>query len=329
MTLMPDDDPELAMSPAVIPPDVDFLPALIGGEGPVSPARAYLLSLNSPRSRQTMASFLSIVAGLLGAASLDACSWGSLRRHHVMAVTELLRDTGRATATVNTYLSALKGVAKEAWMLRLMDVESFQHIRAVRNLRGSRLPSGRALPQGEIRALFAVCEADRSCLGARDAAMLAVILGCGLRRSEVVSLDLRDVVTQDRALRVLGKGNKERLAYVPAGAWQRLQIWIDEIRGETPGPLFTRIRRFGDVTLNRLTDQAVYHILQVRQGQAGITKCSPHDLRRTFATAMLDNGEDLITVKDAMGHASVTTTQQYDRRGEHRLQDPRDRLNLI
>ena len=95
-----------------------------------------------------MASFLSIVAGLLGAASLDACSWGSLRRHHVMAVTELLRDTGRATATVNTYLSALKGVAKEARMLRLMDVESFQHIRAVRNLRGSRLPSGRALPQG-------------------------------------------------------------------------------------------------------------------------------------------------------------------------------------
>ncbi|MFC3192459.1 tyrosine-type recombinase/integrase [Pseudocitrobacter faecalis] len=324
MILIPDDEPELSLPAA----SEEFLPALSGENAPVSPARAYLLSLNSHRSRQTMASFLNIVAVMLGAASLESCSWGSLRRHHVMAVTELLRDTGRATATVNTYLSALKGVAKEAWMLRLMDVESFQHIRAVRNLRGSRLPSGRALP-GEIRALFAVCEADRSCLGARDAAMLAVILGCGLRRSEVVSLDLRDVVTQDRALRVLGKGNKERLAYVPAGAWQRLQIWIDEIRGETPGPLFTRIRRFGDVTLNRLTDQAVYHILQVRQGQAGITKCSPHDLRRTFATAMLDNGEDLITVKDAMGHASVTTTQQYDRRGEQRLQDARDRLNLI
>nr|VXZ92803.1 Site-specific recombinase XerD [Klebsiella pneumoniae] len=71
-------------------------------------------------------------------------------------------------------------------MLRLMDVESFQHIRAVRNLRGTRLPSGRALPPEEIRALFTVCEADRSCLGPRDAAMLAVILGCGLRRSEAV-----------------------------------------------------------------------------------------------------------------------------------------------
>lgn len=216
MALMTDDDPDLNPLTELHSPDNEYFPALSANDMPLNPARAYLLSLNSLRSRQTMASFLGIVAGMLGAGSADTCSWGSLRRHHVMGITELLRDTGRATATVNTYLSALKGVAKEAWMLRLMDVESFQHIRAVRNLRGSRLPSGRALPQGEIRALFAVCEADRSCLGARDAAMLAVILGCGLRRSEVVSLDLRDVVTQDRALRVLGKGNKERLAYVPA-----------------------------------------------------------------------------------------------------------------
>ncbi|MCU6680560.1 tyrosine-type recombinase/integrase [Leclercia sp. H6W5] len=328
MTLITDDDPDLNPFQGSLSSDPAYFPTLSGTDAPVNPARAYLLSLNSPRSRQTMASFLGIVAGMLGAGNVDTCSWGSLRRHHVMGITELLRDTGRVTATVNTYLSALKGVAKEAWMLRLMDVESFQHIRAVRNLRGSRLPAGRALPPEEIRALFAVCEADRSCLGPRDAAMLAVILGCGLRRSEAVGLDLRDVVTQDRALRVLGKGNKERLAYVPDGAWQRLQIWIDAVRGETPGPLFTRIRRFGDVTLNRLTDQAVYHILQVRQGQAGIGRCSPHDLRRTFATAMLDNGEDLITVKDAMGHASVTTTQQYDRRGESRLRAARDRLNL-
>jgi len=329
MSLMPDDEQERNLLAAAIPLDETFLPALSGNNVPVNPARAYLLSLNSQRSRQTMASFLGIVAKMLGAGSADTCNWGSIRRYHVMVITELLRDTGRGMATINTYLSALKGVAKEAWMLRLMDVESFQHIRAVPNLRGSRLPSRRALPPEEIRALFAVCEADRSCLGPRDAAMLAVILGCGLRRSEAVGLDLRDVVTHNRALRVLGKGNKERLAYVPAGAWQRLQIWIDEVRGETPGPLFTRIRRFGDVTLNRLTDQAVYHILQVRQGQAGIGKCSPHDLRRTFATAMLDNGEDLITVKDAMGHASVTTTQQYDRRGEQRLRDARDRLNLV
>jgi len=240
---MPDEEPDLSLPAAALQPGEEWLPALSGSEVPVSPARAYLLSLNSPRSRQTMASFLNIVAGMLGAASLESCSWGSLRRHHVMAVTELLRDTGRATATVNTYLSALKGVAKEAWMLRLMDVESFQHIRAVRNLRGSRLPRGRALPPEEIRALFSACEAVDSSIGIRDAAMLAVILGCGLRRSEAVGLDLSDVVTDERALRVLGKGNKERLAYMPAGTWQRIRMWIDDVRGEKAGPLFTRIRR--------------------------------------------------------------------------------------
>jgi len=329
MIQMPDDELERSLPAGVIPPVEDFLPALSGGNAPVSPARAYLLSLNSPRSRQTMASFLSIIAGLVGATSVDACSWGSLRRHHVMAVTELLRDTGRATATVNTYLSALKGVAKEAWMLKLMDVESFQHIRAVRNLRGSRLPRGRALPPEEIRSLFGAFEADDSSIGVRDAAMLAVFLGCGLRRSEAVGLDLSDIVTDERALRVLGKGNKERLAYTPAGTWQRLQKWVEEVRGEKEGPLFTRIRRFDTLTNDRLTDQAMYHVLQVRQRQAGIAKCAPHDLRRTFATAMLDNGEDLITVKDAMGHASVTTTLQYDRRGEARLRKARDRLDLI
>lgn len=329
MSQTPSGDPKHEPVSVELMPGGDFLPALSGDGAPLDPARAYLLSLNSPRSRQTMASFLGIVAGMLGAASADTCSWGSLRRHHVMAITELLRDTGRATATVNTYLSALKGVAKEAWMLKLMDVESFQHIRAVRNLRGSRLPRGRALPPDEIMKLFAACESDSGYLGVRDAALLAVILGCGLRRSEAVGLDLSDVVTDERALRVLGKGNKERLAYIPAGTWQRLQTWIDQVRGEAAGPLFTRIRRFDFLTNDRLTDQAVYHILHVRQLQAGIAKCAPHDLRRTFATAMLDNGEDLITVKDAMGHASITTTQQYDRRGEERLRKARDRLELV
>ncbi len=147
MILIPDDEPELSLPAA----SEEFLPALSGENAPVSPARAYLLSLEFPPQPADHGLVPEHRRRYARSCLLESCSWGSLRRHHVMAVTELLRDTGRATATVNTYLSALKGVAKEAWMLRLMDVESFQHIRAVRNLRGSRLPSGRALPQGDPR----------------------------------------------------------------------------------------------------------------------------------------------------------------------------------
>ncbi len=295
----------------------------------VNPARAYLLSLNSPRSRQTMASFLNIVARILGASDLSDCSWGSIRRHHVMALVDMLRDSGLAVATVNTYLSALRGVAAEAWMLKLMSVEDYQHIRAVRSVRGNVLPRGRALRKEEISALFAACDADHTSKGLRDAALIGVILGCGLRRTEAVSLSWDDISFQEKALKVHGKGNKMRVSYVPAGAWERLMVWIEQIRGEHAGPLFVRIRRHDTLTEDRLTDQAVYHILQVRQQMAGIVRCAPHDLRRTFATAMLDSGEDLITVKDALGHASVSTTQKYDRRGDARLKLARDKIFIV
>lgn len=152
-------------------------PALNGaGVTSVNPARAYLLSLNSVRSRQTMSSFLNIVARLLSAHSLDDCNWGAVRRHYVLALIEMLRDARRAVATVNTYLSALKGVASEAWMLKLMDVESYQHIRAVRQVRGSALPRGRVLKREEIKELFTVCEAESVSIDVRDAALLAIIL---------------------------------------------------------------------------------------------------------------------------------------------------------
>ncbi|MFK3663537.1 tyrosine-type recombinase/integrase [Scandinavium sp. NPDC088450] len=311
-------------------PALNVTGSLRDPEGSLSlnPAQAYLLSLNSPRSRQTMRSFLGIIARILGATRLETCQWGAMRRHHVQAIIALLQDADKAPATINTYLSALKGVATEAWMMKQLDAESCEHIRRVRNVRGSRLPRGRALPREEIRALFGVCDADKKSLGLRDAAILGVMFGGGLRRSEVVGLDLASLMMTDQALRVLGKGNKERIAYLPAGSWHRLLLWVDQIRGEVPGPLFTRIRRHDDVTDHRMTDQAVYHILGERQRQAGIEKCAPHDIRRTFATTMLDNGEDLITVRDAMGHASVTTTQQYDRRGDERLRRARDKLDF-
>lgn len=299
-------------------------------QGPgTNPALAYLLSLPSPRSRRTMASYLRRVASRAGAKGIEDCRWTEMRRPHIQAVLDWLQREGRAPNTVNTYLAALKGVALEAWTLGLIETDAYLHIKHVRSVRGSRLPKGRALEQGEIEALLKTCSGDgRGIAAARDEAIITLMLGCGPRRSEVVGLDVGNIDWREGSVRVLGKGNKERLVFLPERTERSLHRWVRVVRGDHPGPLFTRIRRHGDNTGERLSDQAIYHILQVRGREAGLEEFSPHDLRRTFATRLLDNGEDLVTVKELMGHASVTTTQDYDRRGRQRLKEASRRLRL-
>jgi site-specific recombinase XerD len=293
-----------------------------------NPAVSYLMGLRAESSRLAMRSFLNNIAKMMGYHDLRTCPWGMLERHHVQAVLTMLTDAGKAPATINNYLAAIKGVAVEAWTLKLISTDTYQHIKLVKSVRGSRIPKGRALAPAEVKKLFFTCESDKSAIGVRDNAILSVLVGCGLRRAEVVSLDFAHYNRHNRSLKVLGKGNKERMAYLPDGAFQRLESWVEEIRSDIPGPLFSRVRRYDDVTSERMTSQAIYHILNSRSVEAGIEKCAPHDLRRTFASSMLENGEDLITVKDAMGHASLATTQKYDFRGDERLRAASKRLDI-
>ena len=298
---------------------ISIISSTIGSQPEQNPAIAYINSLNSKKSRQTMVSFLNRVANIIGFDSLDDCPWASLRRHHVQAIKDQLIKRELAPSTINTYLAAIRGVALEAWQIKLIDTDTYQHIKLVKSVRGSRLSKGRALEGVESQALLNACSNDSSSKGRRDAAIFAVLLGCGLRRSELVSLNLEHISWTKGTLKVLGKGNKERLSYMPDGTITYLENWVNNVRGDSRGPLFTRIRRHDFFTINRLSDQAIYHILEVRRIETGLDNFSPHDLRRTFASALLDNGEDLITVRDAMGHESITTTQVYDKRGDERL----------
>lgn len=110
-------------------------------------------------------------------------------------------------------------------------------------MRGETLPRWRALSQGELRVLFGVCVADPSPAGARDATLLAVLYGAGLRRSEVVTLDLEDYNPERREIRIHGNGNKERLAYLPEGAGAALTAWLKRRVEFGPGSLFVPITR--------------------------------------------------------------------------------------
>lgn len=291
-----------------------------------NPAFAYLISLRSKLSRRAVTSTLNRIADILGCSSYKLCPWSEIRREHVQAILETLISRDLAPATINTYLAVIKGVMTEAWQKKQIDTDSLERIRTIKRIRGSRLPTGRALEGREVKDLLNVCD-NETIKGIRDSAIIAILVGCGLRRTEIITLDIEDINLAERSLKVLGKGNKERLAYLPPKAVGYLKKWL-EVLGQEAGPIFVRVRRHDVIDHSRLTSQAIFEIISTRRVEAGIDQFSPHDLRRTFATKMLDNGEDIITVKDAMGHASVTTTQQYDRRDQGRLKRASERLDI-
>jgi len=303
-------------SGVILAPSATLIGAGTAGQ---HPAAIYLTRL-APGSRRTMRAALTTIAGLLtdGAADCFALPWHLLRYPHTQAVRAMLAAR-YAPATTNKHLAALRGVLAEAWRLGLMDGADYQRAVDLPSVRGGTLPRGRALTPGELRALFAVC-ADGAPAGMRDAAILAVLYGGGLRRAEVVSLDMSDYHAETGALTVRhGKGDKARIVYLTGGGKDAVAAWIAR-RGNAVGPLFLPINKGGTITPRRMSDQAVLALVRRRAARAGVGHFSPHDLRRTFISDLLDAGADIATVQKLAGHASVATTGRYDRRGEHAKQ---------
>lgn len=279
------------------------------------PAAVYLASL-SAGSRPTMRRALATIAGILaGADRADplAIPWQALRFQHTAAVRAALAER-YAHSTANRMICALRGVLKAAWRLGLMSAEDYRRAADIESVRGERVPAGRAVSSGELAALLNSC--DQSAAGIRDAAIISALYAGGLRRAELVGLDAADVGRTDTGtvLHVrAGKGNKARRVPLAGGAAAALDDWL-AVRGDGPGPLFTALgnRNRG----GRLTTQGCYVMIRTRATAAGIPALSPHDLRRSFVSDLLDAGADVVTVQKLAGHADPATTARYDRRDE-------------
>ena len=286
-------------------------------QGSVKDAQTYLASLSDGPSRASMRSALDQVARILTRnqeADAFQIPWNQLRYHHMAALRSRLAEL-YAPATANKMLAAVRGVLRSAWQLETIDTDAYTRAIAVKAVRGTRLPSGRALPAGEIRALFDVCAGDRTPAGSRDAAAFAMLFGAGLRRSEAVGVQLADYEPDSGALTITGKGNRQRLVYATGGGKEAIDAWLAD-RGEYDGVLLAPVNKGGHVQPRPMTAQALMNRLKVRSRQAGIPPCSPHDLRRTFVSELLDAGADITSVQRLAGHQSPTTTARYDRRGE-------------
>lgn len=311
------DPVEEAFALALPPPPSALARADAAAAPPPDPATVYL-SRFAGRSQRTMLTSLRTVGGLLlgrDPASVDPreVPWAKLRYQHVQQLKGLMQQQ-YATATVNRHLVALRGVVQECRRLGLMGAEDAANVADVQAVRGNARETGRALKAEEVSALFAAC--DQSVGGRRDAGVLALTAGGGLRRAEVCSLDVEHWNGAEGKVEVLGKGNKWRTVYLPEDGVQALKSWL-AVRGDAPGPLLWPMSKHGTpVTGKRLTEHGVYDLLAAIGKRAGVADFTPHDLRRTFITRLLDKGADALTVSKLVGHSSVQTTMRYDRRGE-------------
>ncbi len=299
------------------------------------PVYAYVGSL-SPASQEAVWKRLRTVARLFEIPDAATFPWHHLRATQVARIRQrLMQPYGpthkrAAPATVNLTLAVFRGIAREARNANAMTSEEYRRICEVKADKGERLPRGRAIPTGELTALVRACAHDTSPAGVRDAAMLAALYTGGLRRSEMAMLALDDYTPAPPTLRILhGKNDKQREVPIPASAAAALDRWL-ALRGREPGALFVPIDQARRVAGDGkgMSAHAIYKMLNKRARQASIPPLTPHDMRRTFVGDLLTAGNDISAVQRMAGHASVTTTQRYDRRGDEVMRRAADTLHF-
>lgn len=283
------------------------------------PVTVYLTSYTSANSRIAMASSLCIAATTLTGQRVDdprTVPWHELRFEHVTALKAKLARR-YASNSANRHLLAVRGLVKVLWRMGLIDRDACDRICDVPMLKVSRPEAGRALSDAEVGELFAACgKAQSPEAAARDAAILTVMLQAGLRRAEAVALDVASYERQTGTLTVHGKGDKYRTVTLGPNARTRLESWLSA-RGPTPGPLFCPLNVAGKPQpAKRLAHQGLAKVLETICRRAGLAHFTPHDLRRTFITRLLDKGADPLVVSKLAGHSNVQTTITYDKRGE-------------
>lgn len=328
---------------AVIVADTDHSVSLLLAAAPHPlrcPVTAYLSTLQTKRSRDSMLSSLRRAMRVITGAShadqpyLDPrlLNWSVITHTIVARMQQKMLEDGEHPKTIAHTRTAVAQVAGAAFDLELISSDALLRIQRVKRPKGQRVTTGRCLTPGEIRALFEVCgaEGDHAATGLRDAALLAVAIGCGLRREELSTLDVSAWSPgSDRdELVVLGKGNKQRRLWLTNGARDAVRDWLD-LRGHTAGRLFVAVNKGGRMRLDcGMSGQSIDAVVRKRFEQAGIASFTPHDCRRTFATGLLDAGVDIATVAKLMGHASIETTRIYDRRGDRAAAAATDHVHI-
>ncbi len=219
---------------------------------------------------------------------------------------------GLAPSTINVRMSAVRKLVAEARAGGMLGVDEAARLTDVPNIRQQGTRLGNWLTREQARELLAV--PDRSTLkGKRDYAILALLVGCALRRQELATLDVQTIQMREGRwvlADLVGKGRRVRTVAVPLWVKQAINAW-QTAAGIEEGRLLRSIRKGGKRVGEALSDWAVWDVVQRSAHEIGIERFGAHDLRRTCAKLCRKAGGDLEQIKFLLGHSSIQTTERY------------------
>jgi integrase len=289
-----------------------------------------VLALPAPESREGQPSVLTPAQALLRKMVLDSVSSPHSRRNYAKALDHLFtfcasRPLSRALlmewrasmevlspSTVNVRLSAVRKMVGEARRNNMIGSEEAASLTDLPNIRQQGTRLGNWLTREQAKELLAV--PDRSTLkGKRDYAILALLVGCALRRHELANLYIEEIQMRENRWVIVdlrGKGGRVRTVAIPMWVKQAIDVWLTAA-GIGEGKLLRPVLKSGKVLGESLSDWAVWSVVEQSAKEIGIERFGAHDLRRICAKLCRKNGGDLEQIKFLLGHSSIQTTERY------------------
>jgi len=235
-----------------------------------------------------------------------------LSKATVQRYTATLRESGVSPATINQRLCAIRKLAAEAADNGALDPQIANGIRAVKGIRQAGIRSGNWLVKRQAQQLLNAPDIN-TLKGLRDRAILALLLGCGLRRAESATLTLDRIQERDGRwvlVDIVGKGHKVRSVPMPNWTKQAINEYTSK-NNLSEGRLFRPLNKAGRFSGDRMTEQAIYNLVVDYAVSLGFGKFAPHDLRRTFAKLAHKGGSGMEQIQLSLGHSSIQTTERY------------------
>lgn len=251
---------------------------------------------------------------------IEDVEWGTITAADFTYLIDLWRERDKIHSTsIRRYLSALRGLAGVCFLNKSMDGDTYARIKMVKFPRGANIGGrGMCVERAYQKALLDNCVNDNRIQGVRDAAMLAILFGTGIRREEAISLTQADIDFVSCEIRVKVKGGNSVSRFLSAWAIPYIKNWLEckALHGKGGGHILVGINKSGVISSKKLNGRSVLRLLEERSIKAGLpVLVRPHDARRTMGTEMIKEHGELIAQK-VLGHASLDTTRIYDKRGD-------------